>query len=163
MKKKLIATLVLGTLVTAGVLSTGQVKAEESQPLPIWQRIAEKFNLNQDEVQTAFEEGRGQKRGQRQIQREEKLGQAVSDGVISEDQKQALMAKQEEMKANRPEKGEFRNLSQEEREAQRETKRAEMQSWAEGQGIDLESLHDYMGGPEGRGENGRGMRPGRGR
>ena len=48
MKKGLIVALAIGTLMTAGAMSIGQVKAEEVQSQPIWQRIAERFGLNQD-------------------------------------------------------------------------------------------------------------------
>ena len=130
MKKGLIAALAIGTLMTAGALSIGQVKAEEANNYPpIIQKLVERFGLNKDEVQTVFEEVRGQRREQMQGNREEKLNQAVSDGVISEDQKQALQTKREEMR--------------QEREANRDAHQAMM---------------EYMGGSGPRQGEGRGFR-----
>lgn len=144
MKKGLIVALAIGTLMTAGAMSIGQVKAEEVQSQPIWQRIAERFGLNQDEVQTVFDEERGQRREQMQGNREEKLSQAVSEGVISDDQKQALETKHEEMR--------------QEREANREAHRAEMDQWFQDNGIDHQAMMEYMGGPGPRQGGGRGFR-----
>ena len=152
--------LILITLLAVGVLvlGTSVAKADEARNYPpIVQKLVERFGLNEAEVKSVFDEQRTEKQAERQAKHEEQLNQAVSDGVISEDQKAALIAKREEMK---PEKGEFKDLSKEEREAQRETHRTEMQSWFESQGIDHESLREYMGPKKGSGKGGR---PGRGR
>ena len=133
MKKLLIVAVALGVFMATGVLSTGQVRADEVNKQPFWQRVAEKFGLNQDEVQTFVQEERGQRREQMQANREEKLDQAVSDGVLTSEQKEALEVKHEEMR--------------QEREANRETHKAEMDSWFESQGIEHETLMNYMGGP----------------
>ena len=151
--------LILITFLAAGVLVLGTtaVKADETRDYPpIVQKLVERFGLNEDEVKAVFDENRTERKEERQAKHDEKLDQAVSDGVITEEQKQALEAKREEMK---PDKGEFRDLSKEEREVQREAHRGEMESWAEGQGIDLEALHQFMGPKKGPGRR----RPGRSR
>ena len=117
MKKGLIAALALGVLVTAGAMSIGQVKAEQE---------------------------RGQRGEQMQVRQEEKLNQAVSNGVLSEDQKQALETKHEEMR--------------QERDANREAHKAEMDQWFQDNGIDHEAMMEYMGGPGPRQGGGRGFR-----
>jgi flagellar biosynthesis GTPase FlhF len=144
MKKGLIAALAIGTLMAVGVLSIGQVRAEEVQPQPIWQRIAERFGLNKDEVQTVFEESRGQRGEQAQVRQEERLNQAVSEGVLSEDQKQALQTKHEEMR--------------QEREVNREAHKTEMDQWFSDNGIDHQAMMEHIGGPGPRQGGGRGFR-----
>ncbi len=155
MKKAiLISMLVVGVL----VLGTSVAKADETKDYPpIIQKLVEKFGLNETEVKQVFDEQRTERKAEMQAKREEKLNQAVGEGVITEEQKQALLAKKEEVRVN---KGELKDLSKEEREAQREANREEMQTWAEGQGIDLEALHQFMGPKKGPGK---GRRPGRGR
>lgn len=53
-----------------------------------------------------------------QVRFEERLNQAVSEGKIPQEQKEAIMAKKGEMKANR---GEFKDLTPEERRKKMET------------------------------------------
>ncbi len=157
-KVVLIALLAVGVL----VLGTSVAKADEASNYPpLLQKLVERFGLNEDEVKQVFDEQRTERQVARQAEREEKLNQAVGDGVITEEQKQALISKHEEMRANRPERGEFKDLSKEERQAKREEHRSEMQAWFESQGIDHEALREYMGGPENG--PGRGKRPGFGR
>ena len=59
--------------------------------------------------------------------KEDRLIRAVSDGVITKEQKQALLDKWGEKKTHR------------------EEHRAEIQAWFEEQGIDTKALHDYGG------------------
>jgi competence protein ComGC len=100
---------------------------------PIVQKLVEKFDLNANEVVTTFNELREEHRTQMRAEREERLNQAVADGVITEEQKQALIQKQEEM------------------QAEMEQHREEMDAWFEKQGIDRDALSNYggFGGPKG--------------
>jgi hypothetical protein len=77
---------------------------------------------------------------------EENLSQAVLDGKITEEQKNALIAKREEMQANRED---LSDLSREERQEKRKEHRDEMQEWAEENGIDMGEI--MPGGGQGRG------------
>ncbi len=155
-RKMIIPALVLGVATVVGVSSFSNVSAnEESQYSPIVQRIAEKFSLNQDDVEQVFEDGREEHRAEMKKNREERLSELVSEGKLTEDQKNALIAKQEENRVKSEERrNEFQNLSREERQAKmkesRETNKAEMEKFAEEQGIDLKELHSEMG--EGFGE-----------
>lgn len=97
-------------------------------------RLVEKFGLNQTEVDSVVEEYRGQRQAERQAQmktdRDEHLAQAVSDGVISEAQKQALLEKLESNWQNH--------------QAERQAHHDEMQAWAESQGFSMDDLQPYM-------------------
>lgn len=140
MKKGLIIP-VLG-LALLGFVAFGTVRAyaenESGGYPPIIQKLVERFGLNEEEVKTVFDEVRTERQQEMQQSREERLNQAVSDGIITEEQKQALQNKWEEMRT------------------ERQQHREEMQAWFEEQGIDHEALMQYGGfGHRGFGRMGR--------
>lgn len=119
-KKNLI--LVISLVIIGGSLyMVKDANALTSNPTLI-NRIAEKFNLKQDEVQKVAQDFRLEKMKTIQDQRkknfEEKLIQAVKNGTITEAQKQAFLKKFDELQKNR------------------ESERAEMQDWAKQNGLD---------------------------
>lgn len=148
--KVLIPSLVLGTVVLVGMGLVNNASAnEETQYPPIVQKIAERFNLNQDEVKQFFDENREEQQEERQLERktkaEERLVNLVEEGIITEEQKQLLIAKHEEMRLeSESHREELENLSQEERREKikehSEANREEMKQWAEENGIDLKEL-----------------------
>ena len=161
--KKLIlpaAIAAVGIISFAGLSTVSADNEETGKFGQMGQRFAQRFGLDQTEVESFLQEDRQAMRQERkeemQAKSDEKLSEAVDNGIITEDQKAALIAKREE---NKPDMGENRDLSVEEREALRETNKADMESWANDNGIDLEALHEYLGGPQGprEGKSGRGM------
>ena len=133
-KKLLIPTLGLFALVGLGVLGASAVSAQDGEYPPFIEGLSERFGLNQDEVKTFFDEQMEVRHDQMMQAKEERLDQVVADGVITEEQKQALLNKWEEMRQ------------------EREQERKEMQAWFEENGIDQEALRDYWGfGPKGMG------------
>jgi len=153
MNKKII--IPAATLAIVGALySTGLVNAQESLRgrSALVERIAQRFNLDRTEVQTVFDEARDEHQQERVQEYEDMLTEAVSNGELTAEQKDLLLAKHEEMRANMSENGQkFSQLSQEERETQRQelsSKHEELQAWAEENGIDMQYLR--MGEGEGR-------------
>lgn len=135
----IIPSLVLAALVGVGSHTVGTVYAQESDSIPTRvQEIADRFNLNVNEVSDFFKEKRKARMVERQAAREEALNTAVSEGKITEEQKNTLLARMEE---NRPDREAMQNLSMEERQAQREEHKAGMEAWAEENGIDLSNLN----------------------
>ena len=127
-KRLIIPTIALGVIITAGVAGLGIARANDSDGYPpIVERLAEQFGLQEEEVEAVFDSVRDERHEVMQTSMEEKLNQAVSDGVLTEEQKQALIDKKGEMKAHRGEHKE------------------EMQAWFEEQGIDHEALMQYGG------------------
>lgn len=160
MNKKIIvpviaAAVALGT-VAFGARSVSAQSTEGAYP-SIITKIAERFNLNQDEVKAIFDEERATREVEMQQKIEEQLTAAVAAGELTESQKQAILVKQSEMKTEREaEMKSMQSLTDEERKAameskksEMETKRAELKAWAEGQGIDMKYLH--IGGHRGYG------------
>ena len=136
-KKILVPTIALAVLTMVGVVGAKTIKADENNTYPpIVQRLAEKFNLNQDEVKNVFDEERQFRQQDRLNSLEDGLNKAVSDGVITSEQKQAFL--------------DMHNNMQQERGQNRE----EMQTWFSENGIDHDKFSSYigfMGGGFGRG------------
>jgi len=132
MNKKL-TFAVLG-IVLVGSLAYGATKisADDTFIHPLAQRIAERFGLNQDEVNTFMNQVREERRNQGDDAPKYFLDQAVADGKITEEQKNLLEQKREEM------------------QSERETHRQEMETWASENGIDLSLLGPGPGGMMGR-------------
>ncbi|MFZ5437997.1 MAG: hypothetical protein ACOZAK_03010 [Patescibacteria group bacterium] len=145
MKNKL--ALSLGALAVAGglVYTTTQVQAfafgnGSQQNMVAY--LAKKLGKSEAEVQTAFNSLREEHRQQAETSFANRLTEAVQNGEITEEQKQLLLTKHEELRAQ------FDQAKQ-----QRETHRQELQAWSEANGIDMSFLAE-MG--FGRGES-RGM------
>lgn len=117
------------------------------------ERIATKFNLNQEEVQTFLKEERATHEAEREAKHAQRLAELVTDGKLTQAQADALTAKHAEMKANRETEMEsMKDLTHEERRAKMEEKRTEMDAWLKEQGIDPEVLR-----PSGEDRGGKGF------
>lgn len=157
MNKTSLFAITGAALVVGGLFVTRSISAQESgnAASSLVAKIAQKFNLNQDEVQSVFNEFHTERQQERMTQVEARLTQAVTDGKISDNQKQAILSKVKEMQANR-EPGSMREKSAEARQTLMETRRAEMDAWLETQGLTLETYHDLVGMGGGKGMRGRG-------
>lgn len=136
MNKKLLipAVAIVGVIAVTGAYGVSKTMANKNDSgyPAIIDKLAERFNLNEDEVNGFFQEQRKEKREEMQKRYEERLNQAVSEGKITEEQKKIILAKKEELKSQR----------QENRE-NRERHREELKKWMEENGINL----DYPFGP----------------
>lgn len=120
-------------------------------------RIAEKFNLNEDEVKAVFDAEREERAQERETSYNEMLTSAVANGEITEEQKALIVEKRAELDAdhekNREQRGsqdgtEHTEEEREERRAEREEEREALEQWAESNGIDMKYLRGKgMGGP----------------
>jgi len=102
---------------------------DDSTYPPLVQKLIDRFNLNGDEVKQVFDEHRQERQQQMRAGLEERLGQAVSDGKITQEQKEAFLAKKEELMAECGEAG--------------KQHQQEMRTWAEENGIDMELFHSF--------------------
>ena len=103
-------------------------------------------------METEHESRRSEMQATRKAELEAKLTQAVTDGKITAAQKQLILAKHAELQA---EHAADRDASREERAAER----AELETWAKENGIDLTQFFAERG-PQGNadGKHGRGMK-----
>jgi hypothetical protein len=149
-KKALAVLVVVSVIALGGLLVTKVTLAQDGNGYPlIIQRLVERFGLNADEVQEVFEEVQGERHQEMGARFEEKLDEMVAAGTLTEEQKNAILAKKAEMQADC--EG-MRDLTPEERQTKMEEHRAEMEAWAEENGIDLALI-----GPLGRGPRGGGI------
>ncbi len=133
----LIAGLVL--FVIMGTACSNELSAEPlenngSGHAPILERIAEKFDLDIDEVKDFLEELKEERRAGAKERFEERLDGLVEDGKITDDQKGAILEKKEEIEAFREELEDMK-VSQA-REAIKEMKE-ELRDWAEENDLEL--------------------------
>lgn len=159
MNKKSLFALTVGLLVAGSLITAKNISAdqEDNPTTSLVAKISQKFNLNQNDVQSVFSEYHQERQSQRVSQLETRLTQAVSDGKISDSQKQAILAKIQENQADR-EPGHMRDLSSEQRQSEMENRRNEMDTWLQSIGLDIDTFHELvgMGQGNGRGGNGRG-------
>lgn len=155
-RQVIITSLVLGAAAAGSLLAVSQTQAHgiDAGFGDFAAKFAQRFNLNEADVQAFMEEQRAEGMVDMQLKMEEHLDQAVADGKITAEQKTAIVAKHEEMKANMEE---IKSLPQAERKEALDQQREEMKAWAEANG-----LKDtfFLGGPgpghKGMGFHGRG-------
>jgi hypothetical protein len=149
MKKKLfipVAVLaLLGGVTLISATAFVQANSEGSYP-PIIQKLVERFGLNEEEVKAVFDEVREEHRAEMQSRFGERFNEAVESGDLTEEQKQLILAKHEELRAEREANREsFQNMTWEERREVMEAQRAELESWAEENGVDPKYLFGGLG------------------
>ena len=139
-QNKLLTAGILSALVLGGGVFATQAFAQSSDSQDgLASKIASRFNLDQNEVKSVIGEYRTEHREEHQKEHrqklEERLGKAVSDGKLTEDQKVKIieyLSSQESF---------FENLVDQTREARRDaikTHREEVNQWAADNGIPKE-------------------------
>jgi hypothetical protein len=156
-KKLLIPATVLSLVAVVSAVGVSTVRAQNynNGTHPGAQALAEKFNLDQNEVENFFTQQRGFRHEDREERHEEHLNELVNSGQLTQEQRNALEARHDEMESEREEhRAAMSNLTIEERQAERTEHRAEMEVWAEENGIDLSILHPegQSRGPMGKGQ-----------
>ncbi len=125
----------LSLIVLAGILMVKDARADDLDygRGGMIEQLSERFNLNEDEVNQAVDEFRQERQNEMQARHEDRLNEAVQNGVITEEQRQELLNKHEEMRQ------------------EKEKKWTEMRDWMEESGIDFEALREYGVGQVGLG------------
>ena len=141
MKKRIIIPTALAlALILTSVYIVNQVKAEDLSPYPpIVQKIANRFGLKVDDVKEVFDQEKSDMWAKKRQGLEVLLQETVKDGKLTEDQKNKILEKRDELQADH--------------KAQSETQKEELQIWAKENGINLDNLGKYLrfGGLRGRG------------
>jgi hypothetical protein len=108
------------------------------------QRLAQKLGLQQSQVQSVFDDVHGEMQTEMQKKLEERLTQAVKNGNITEAQKKLILAKHKELQLEREKNWEaWKNLTPEQRKAQMEKAKTELETWAKNNNIDTQWLAGY--------------------
>jgi len=115
-KRILIPAIALGLIVAAGASWVATKAANGLGNSKMAQTLSEKLGVDESTVTTALDEMREERQAKRQQEISDSLDKAVSDGVITAEQKQAWLDKQ-----------------------------TEMQQWLKDNGIDESKLQSYLG------------------
>lgn len=103
------------------------------------QRIVQKFGLKTADVQAVFDTVRSEHQDEMQQKMTERLETLVKQGKITEAQKKLIVAKHAELQAQREKEMEsMKDLTPEERRSKMDAHRAELESWAKQNNIDIQ-------------------------
>ncbi len=144
-KKIIVPSIITLAVILVSIYGANHVLADENFKYSvIVTKLAQKFNLKEVDVNEVFEQDRQEMWQNRQKLQEIRLGEAVTAGVITEEQKNKILERMNDWQANRT--------------AESQEHREEMQKWMEENGIDHDKLSLYMGfggrgqfGPKGMG------------
>lgn len=95
-------------------------------------KIAERFHLNEADVQKVFDEVHDEHKAEMEKKVEERLSEAVKNGKITEAQKNAILEKHKEIRAFHES---LKDLSPEEMKTKMQEFHKNLNSWWESQGI----------------------------
>ena len=114
--------------------------------------LSSKFKLNKDEVKQVFEQHHKERQAEHEKKIGERLQKLVDDGVITANQKSAIESKLAELKSNHEtNKEKMEDLTPEQRKAKHDEMKADLESWAKDNNIDLSKLGGiFMGRQDGR-------------
>lgn len=149
LKAKLIAggltALSVAALSTAGA---GLANAQGDHGAALVDKLAQRFNINKDDVQKVFDENRQQHQADRQKMRDDQLQQAVTAGKLTADQKTQLEAKLKDIADTR---ATLKDKTPQERRDALKAKRDDLKKWASDNHLDLKTLlpHDGKHGKKG--------------
>lgn len=128
------------TLLIFGATNIQAQDTSDNYP-PIVQKIAEKFGLKESEVQVVFDQQRIAHHEEMQVKFEARLASLVTNGTLTQVQKEAILAKHKEMQEKREEnKDKVKDMSKEERKAFFESQKKELEAWADQNNIDLKVI-----------------------
>lgn len=112
--------------------------------------LAERFNLDENEVETYFEEKRVEHQAEREEKRAEHMASLVEAGTLTQEQADELTAMRE---ATRDQVKALRDSGAEREEIKTlmEEKHAEVEAWADAQGLSLDDIRPEHGRRHGHG------------
>lgn len=151
--------LVAGAAATIGVAGIGGLGVASAATEPttdghtsLITKLAQKFNLKEADVAAVFDEDRAAHEADMKQRMEDRLARAVSDGDITQAQKDAILAKLAQLKSEREaDRDSMKVKTAAERKALMEQHRSELSAWATQNDIPLRYLRIGMGGHHGPG------------
>ncbi len=135
-EKKFFLPTILALSVLAVVIVRDASAANQNYYPPIVAKIADRFNLNIDDVQKVFDEERDKRRAEMFARLSERLDDLVEIGKITPAQKELILDKHEEMKDAIDD---LSGLSFEERRQKIMQLKSEFREWMEESDIDVPS------------------------
>lgn len=151
-KKIFIPVILVSAIAGSAIFGRNLVKAQSKGNYlsGLVQAIAQKFNLDQNQVQTVVDDYKKTQVTQMQQQWQQtetdRLSKLVTEGKITEAQKQAILTEMAALKAKYNQEN-LKNLSADQRKTQMQAEKDEITAWAKTNGIDQTYLmYGRMGG-----------------
>ena len=163
MKTKLILPIAAVAVTAITMYGANQIMAFNGggQHDVLIQKLATTFGKSETEVETVFNQFRTEQQATREAEFEARLVTAVTEGKLTEAQKQLIVAKHAELQAQH--EADFTNktsMTKAEWQAKRLAERDELNTWAKSNSIDLSYVmpeRGPMGSGKGRGMHGQGI------
>lgn len=156
LKHVLIGTLAIGLLAVGGArafAATAAVKSDHQPFTNLAQVIAEKFNLNQSDVQSVIDDEMQKERAQMEAQHEalfkQRLSQAVTDGKLTQAQADLITQKAASEKTFFES---LKDMSDADRKAAMDAHMSELKAWSSANNIPQDFA--FFGGFGGHGHHG---------
>lgn len=145
-----VLALVAAGIVVFGIPQSANAQTPGEGVQTLIQKIAQKFGLKQADVQSVFDEHKKEMGTKREANYEARLTTLVTEGKITEAQKQLILAKHTELQSKREaNRTAMQNMTAEQRKAAMEAHKTELESWAKQNNIDVKYL--FGGDMKGRG------------
>ncbi len=142
-----VVAVAIGGATLFGFSQAAQAQTNSSRE-DLVKAIAQKFNLDQAQVQSVFDQHKDERQKEMKQRVEDRLAQAVKDGKITEDQKTKILAKIAELKTKH-DSDEFKNMTFDEKKTAMKKAHDDLQTWAKEQGIDTSYFMIGFGGHHG--------------
>lgn len=137
------ALAITGAAATATALAATSTSTNSTYP-PIVQKIADKFHLSPADVNDVFQQQKQMNKEEKKQRLNDYLEQKVKDGTITEDQKNKVVAKLDELHQQ------LKNEDKDQRHQDLQTLKTQFEQWAKDNGINnidqLLPRHDHVGG-----------------
>jgi 3-hydroxyacyl-CoA dehydrogenase len=148
-KKTVLVAAAAATVGLTGIGGLGVASAATSSSTnpeaSLIDKLVSKFDLNRSEVEQVLEEQRTEKEAEIKQNIEDRLDEAVSDGKLTEAQKEAILDKLAELREERgTDREKLKDMTHEERHEHMQQKHAELKAWAEENDIPEEYLPDAV-------------------
>lgn len=152
MKSKQILIPIIALTVLGGItMGVSQTYAQTSNNSfsPLVEKIAQSFGLDKTKVQSVVDQYQQEQKANREKQmqqkQEERLTTLVKDGKITEAQKQSILTELSALKKKyNPDL--MKDMTMDQRKAQRQSMETELKTWANSQGIDISYVRPGFGG-----------------
>jgi hypothetical protein len=147
MTTKMFVTVALVSALSGGLVvatnAFAQTNGQNSVP-SLAQEIANKFHLNQSDVQAVFTQHQQEMQANMESNYETYLGNLVKSGKITEEQQQLILTKHKEMMTQmQSDVKNFKSMTPAQRKAQMQSTMKDLQDWAKQNNISLKYLRPF--------------------
>ena len=145
-KNAAFATLAFVAVSGATAFGVSRVSADTGSQTTLVQMIAQKFGLNQSDVQSVVDQYRQNRQSQMEAQFKTRLDQDVTAGKITAAQETLIINERQTLAANRQSQmANFKNMTQAQRQAAMQQNKQDVTTWAKQNNIDIQYLYGGFG------------------